>query len=123
MHIVLAWIEQDGFVLQTQFPERSDYAGQWGLPGGKVESGEIAVNAILRECQEELGIELEDIEHLYRYHSSAAIQFDVWQVFQFQGKPYAREQQGLQWVAKEALMSLSMPPANYTMIPNLLNLV
>jgi 8-oxo-dGTP pyrophosphatase MutT (NUDIX family) len=27
----------------------------WGLPGGKVESGETLFNGITRECQEELG--------------------------------------------------------------------
>lgn len=27
----------------------------WGLPGGKIESGETIIDAIVRECQEELG--------------------------------------------------------------------
>ena len=27
----------------------------WGLPGGKLESGETIMDAIVRECQEELG--------------------------------------------------------------------
>lgn len=27
----------------------------WGLPGGKIESGESIMDAIVRECQEELG--------------------------------------------------------------------
>lgn len=27
----------------------------WGLPGGKIESGESIMDAIIRECQEELG--------------------------------------------------------------------
>ena len=27
----------------------------WGLPGGKIESGETIIDAIQRECQEELG--------------------------------------------------------------------
>ena len=28
----------------------------WGLPGGKIESGETLINCIHRECQEELGL-------------------------------------------------------------------
>jgi len=31
------------------------HPGTWGLPGGKVESGESLLDAITRECTEELG--------------------------------------------------------------------
>ena len=31
------------------------HPGTWGLPGGKLESGESIMDAIVRECQEELG--------------------------------------------------------------------
>ena len=36
---------------------RSDpkHPGSWGLPGGRVESGETLLDAMHRECQEELG--------------------------------------------------------------------
>jgi 8-oxo-dGTP pyrophosphatase MutT (NUDIX family) len=31
------------------------HPNHWGLPGGKVESGEALLDAIVRECSEELG--------------------------------------------------------------------
>lgn len=31
------------------------HPGAWGLPGGRVESGETLIEAITRECEEELG--------------------------------------------------------------------
>lgn len=34
-----------------------DYAGMWGLPGGKIESGEHVSDAAIREVMEESGIE------------------------------------------------------------------
>jgi 8-oxo-dGTP pyrophosphatase MutT (NUDIX family) len=33
----------------------SRYANTWGLPGGKIEEGELASTALLREIEEELG--------------------------------------------------------------------
>ena len=33
----------------------SKHPGSWGLPGGRVETGETLIAAITRECEEELG--------------------------------------------------------------------
>lgn len=41
---------------QRSYP--ADVAGLWELPGGQVEPGESDVDAVVRECQEELGIEV-----------------------------------------------------------------
>lgn len=41
---------------QRSYP--ADVAGLWELPGGRVEPGESEVDAVVRECQEELGVEV-----------------------------------------------------------------
>ena len=54
--VVTAWIERDGLVLIGKRKSvRMD--GYWELPGGKVDAGETHEAALLRELQEELGIE------------------------------------------------------------------
>jgi 8-oxo-dGTP diphosphatase len=44
-------------VAQRSYPP--DLAGRWELPGGKVEPGESEPAALVRECREELGVEIE----------------------------------------------------------------
>jgi 8-oxo-dGTP diphosphatase len=45
-------------VLAAQRSRPPELAGRWELPGGKVEPGEPEVDAIARECREELGVEV-----------------------------------------------------------------
>lgn len=51
-------------VLLTKRPEGSHLAGYWELPGGKVEPGEDPERAVVRECEEELGITVEVVDVL-----------------------------------------------------------
>ena len=53
-------------VLVAQRMVGKSHAGLWEFPGGKVEEGETAEDAAIRECREELGIELsvEDLKPL-----------------------------------------------------------
>ncbi len=47
------------FVLTRRAPRLSAHAGQWALPGGRVDDGEDAVEAALRESDEEVGAALD----------------------------------------------------------------
>ena len=44
-------------------PHRSE-PSKWGIPGGKLEKGETAHQAVRREIKEETGLELSDVKHL-----------------------------------------------------------
>lgn len=46
------------FVLTRRAPKLRAHAGQWALPGGRVDEGEDAVGAALRESDEEVGAPL-----------------------------------------------------------------
>ena len=49
-------IRPDGSFLLTSRPPGKAYAGFWEFPGGKLEAGETVQQALCRELQEELGI-------------------------------------------------------------------
>ncbi|MGJ8562638.1 MAG: NUDIX hydrolase [Alphaproteobacteria bacterium] len=66
-------------VILTQRPETMPHhPGQISFPGGKVEAGETARGAVLRETEEEIGVKPEAIELLGRLPSFNAVsQFRV----------------------------------------------
>jgi 8-oxo-dGTP diphosphatase len=51
-------------VLATERAEPPALAGLWEFPGGKVEAGESDVEALVRECREELDVTVEVGERL-----------------------------------------------------------
>src|SRR6266545_5054036 len=56
--VVGAAILDGGRLLAAQRGEPPALAGGWELPGGKVEPGESEEDALVRECREELGVEI-----------------------------------------------------------------
>lgn len=56
--VVGAAIVREGRLLAARRSAPSELAGGWELPGGKVEPGETETAALVRECREELGVEI-----------------------------------------------------------------
>jgi 8-oxo-dGTP diphosphatase len=56
--VVAAVIERDGRFLAARRTEPEALKGLWEFPGGKAEPGEDDVAALIRECREELGVEI-----------------------------------------------------------------
>jgi len=52
---VKAWIQHDGKVLLIQ--ELDEFDGQWCLPGGRIDVGEMPREAMVREIKEELNLD------------------------------------------------------------------
>ena len=55
----VALLDQRGRVLLAQRPPKKHMEGLWEFPGGKVEPDESPEEALCRELEEELGIQVE----------------------------------------------------------------
>ena len=112
-------IERDGQVLVTQRAAKAHQGGLWEFPGGKLESGESAEQALIRELAEELNIQvtqqapLIEISHDY---GDKQVRLFVSVVRAFEGEPQGMEGQPMQWVAAADLNTLSFPAANLPII-------
>jgi 8-oxo-dGTP diphosphatase len=56
--VVGAALLRDGRVLAARRAAPEALTGGWEFPGGKVEAGETEEAAVVRECREELGVEV-----------------------------------------------------------------
>ncbi len=58
VEVSACFIEKDGKVLFLHRQDGKSHANKWAIPGGKVDKNENALQAILREVNEETGITL-----------------------------------------------------------------
>lgn len=113
--VVAAVIRSEGKILIAQRAADAHQGGLWEFPGGKVEAGETAVDALRRELEEELGIIATAYRPLIRIahdYPDKSVCLDVWEVSAFSGQAHGREGQPLRWVAPEELSAHAFPAAN-----------
>ena len=115
-------IDVDGRILLAQRPQGKSMAGMWEFPGGKVESGETPEVALIRELQEELGINtwqscLAPLTFASHNYDDFHLLMPLFACRKWEGTPIAREGQVLKWVRPENLRDYEMPPADLPLIP------
>ncbi|MGR3289730.1 MAG: 8-oxo-dGTP diphosphatase MutT [Paracoccaceae bacterium] len=117
----VALIDKDGRVLLTQRPEGKSMAGLWEFPGGKVEPGETPEAALIRELQEELGIDtwqscLAPLTFASHTYSDFHLLMPVFACRKWEGTARGQENQKLAWVRAANLRDYQMPPADIPLI-------
>jgi 8-oxo-dGTP diphosphatase len=108
-------LKANGDVLLACRPEGKPFAGYWEFPGGKVEQGESVFDALKREFEEEVGVQILSadawcgVEYVYP-HAHVRLHFFISRAWK--GEPQAREGQELAWqgsVAVEPVLPATIP--------------
>ena len=124
----VALVDRDGRVLLAQRPPGRSMAGLWEFPGGKVKSGETPEAALIRELEEELGIDtaescLAPLTFASHGYDDFHLLMMVYVCRKWSGKPRPMEGGELVWVRAAKLREYEMPPADLPLIPVLQDLL
>ena len=116
-----ALIDADGRVLIQQRPVGKSLAGLWEFPGGKIEAGETPEVAVIRELNEELGIDVTAACLAPGVFASATIESGhllmlVFLCRKWRGQPQPLHAAALRWCRPAALFALDMPAPDRPLI-------
>lgn len=122
--VAAALIDGEGRVLVAQRPEGKSLAGLWEFPGGKIDPGETPEAALVRELEEELGIEVAEAALApMTFASHGYVDFHLVMLLYgcraWVGEPVGRQGQALRWDTVENLALLPMPPADIPLLAHL----
>ena len=124
----VALVDPDGRVLIARRPEGKSMAGLWEFPGGKVHDGETPEQAVVRELDEELGIDtrqscLAPIGFASHGYEDFHLLMPLYVCRVWRGTATAREGQDLAWVRPARLTDYPMPPADVPLVALLRDLL
>lgn len=108
-----------GRVLVNNRLVTDQYFQKWEFPGGKLEQGETAPQALLRELKEELGIDVIKSEmalFLEFDYPDRHVALHVQQVIEYEGEPKGVEGQAIKWVRIDQLQDIDLLQGNKAII-------
>ena len=101
-------------MLFAQRPAGKAYAGYWEFPGGKIEAGESVIDALIREIDEELGVQIRSAT-LWRSerfsYEHAHVELNFCRTADWTSEPHGREGQAFAWQSPVAISLAPLLPA------------
>src|SRR5437773_7624714 len=124
----VALVDADGRVLLAQRPPGKSMAGLWEFPGGKVDAGETPEAALIRELNEELGVNvaascLAPFTFASHSYPDFHLLMPLYVCRKWSGMLSPREGQRLAWVRPARLGDYPMPPADKPLVAMLRDLL
>ncbi len=122
LHVVAAVIEKDGRFLITKRLKTSHLGHCWEFPGGKIEAGETLEECIVRECQEEIGVDVQPIRKIdEKIHSYPEVTVHLYFLLCkiVSGTPQPIECADCRWVLPQELSSFEFPAGDLEVIQKL----
>ena len=123
IEVVAAVIKKDGEIFTTQ-RGYGEFEGMWEFPGGKIEFGESCEVALVREIQEELGVDIEVGELIctteYDY-PSFHLTMHCFLCGIALGEIELREHKSARWLTKDKLNEVEWLPADVEVIEKIKN--
>ena len=122
IEVSAALIFHKGKLLITQRREGAHLGGLWEFPGGKREPNETFEQCLVRELNEELGIEVEvgelfeEVSHAYA-EKTVRLKFFVCKLIS--GKPQTLDCAAFKWVGKAELDNFDFPAADARLLEKL----
>ena len=129
VHVVAcALIDPDGRVLLAKRPKGKSMADLWEFPGGKIEPDETPETAIIRELEEELGIDtkstcLAPLSFVSHAYESFHLVMLLYVCRRWWGTPRPIVASELAWVRAPRLRDYDMPEADKPLISALQDLL
>jgi 8-oxo-dGTP diphosphatase len=121
-HVVAALIwDEDKFMI-CQRPAHKARGLLWEFVGGKVDPGETAQQALIRECREELAVEVSvgDIfmEVVHEY-PDLLVQLTLFNATIASGVPQMLEHNDIRWITVEEIPNFDFCPADVDILKKL----
>lgn len=107
--------DSKGCVLISERLGDGPFHGMWEFPGGKIGPNETAAEALSRELDEELGIEVTSYSsfmNLRHEYADRIVTIEFFIVNDWNSWPVGREGQKLRWVPKNQLDDVKLLPAD-----------
>jgi 8-oxo-dGTP diphosphatase len=124
--VVATAIMRNGQVLAQQRAFPSADAGRWEFPGGRVEPGESEEAAVVRECREELGVDVKTglrIGPDVPLRNGMILRLYVATLVDESTEPIAVEHSAVKWVGVDEFDDIDWLDADLAFLPDLLVIV